>query len=353
VPDEERLLIVRLSAAGDVVHALPVARALRRARPDLRLHWLVEDRFAGLLRGNPDLEAVLELPRRAWRGTSLRRKAGDLRGLAGRLRGAGYAATLDLQGLTKSALAARLSGAPLRIGFAAGEGRRGVGGGRELSPWLNNRLVETAATHVVDRNLALLQPLGLADPAVAFPAPPPPDGRIADFLSRCDPQGRGVVALHPGAGWAAKRWPEDRWQALAAELAAATARPLVVTWGGPAEQKMAAGIVQRAGESCMMAPETDLPQLWSLLARAALCVGGDTGPLHMAAAAGVPCVALFGPTDGQRNGPYGAGHTVLQGRCANHPRCWRRRWRSRCRCLRTLEVEAVRAACIARLTESA
>ncbi|MFW5856800.1 MAG: glycosyltransferase family 9 protein [Planctomycetota bacterium] len=335
------VLLVRLGAVGDVIHALPVAHALRRALPGQRIAWAIHDRLAPLLDGNPDVDAVIRAPRRPWRGRTFGAGCSALGAVVSQLRTAACSAAIDLQGLTKSALVARISGARLRVGFDGSGGRSG----RELSPWLNNRLVRAGATHVVDRNLELLRGLGIDPPTPDgpewFPRPAPASETVDRFCAERGLEAGGFVALHPGAGWPAKEWPAARFLALLRGLPERIGAPVVVTWGGAEEEKSARSLVTEAGGIGMMAPATDLPELWDLLARAGICIAGDTGPLHMAAAAGTPCAALFGPTDGRRNGPYGPGHRVLQGRCERHPRCWRRRWRAACRCMERIPVEEV------------
>lgn len=338
----DRYLIIRMSSAGDVIHGLPVVRALKKARPDAEIAWLVEDRFADLLKGNPDLDEILILPRRAWREWSFAKRTGTVWKLLQKIRRNWYQTTLDLQCLSKSALAAWFSGAPRRVGFASPDGR-------EISTLLNNTLVSPSVTHVVERNLALLDPLGITADRAEFPAPPPPNERVTQFLGDSNLTPGDFVIINPGAGWPAKRWPLERFGNLAKELSQLTDKQVVITWGGDAEKKMALEIVASSPKNCMIAPETDLLELGSLLAQARLFIGCDTGPLHLAAAAGVKCIGLFGPTSGERNGPYGEGNTVLQGRCKNHPLCWKKRWRDKCRCMQEIQVAEVIAACRERL----
>ncbi|MFH0910879.1 MAG: glycosyltransferase family 9 protein, partial [Planctomycetota bacterium] len=286
------------------------------------------------------VDELIVIPRRAWSGWSLSRRLSELRSILERLKALAFDASLDLQGLAKSALAARLAGIPKRIGFGGREGK-------ELSRLLNNTLVtpEEAERHVVERNLALLRPLGMNGASVRFPRPSVESRVVKIFLARERLSRQGFAVMNPGGGWPAKRWPLERFCALAQGLEKDPGLRIVVAWGNQEEKKMAEAIVQSAPLSCMMAPETDLRELWALLAQGALFVGGDTGPLHMAAAAGVPTVALFGPTSGLRNGPYGAGHRMIQGRCANHPHCWKRRHREACTCMQSIAVEEVLEAC--------
>jgi ADP-heptose:LPS heptosyltransferase len=213
---------------------------------------------------------------------------------------------IDLQGLTKSAIAAWLSGAPTRIGFAGCDGR-------ELSSWLNNTLVNPLRTHVIDRNLELLGPLGIVPQDVRFGLPGFEEEAVAIGRFLCDRGlGAGFAVMNTGAGWASKRWPPEHYARVARHLGARHQIRSVVAWAGPDEQRWADEVVVGAGGFAQMAPRTSLGELAALVRRAEFFLGSDTGPMHLAAALGTPCIALHGPTSGRRNGPYGEEHIVLQ-----------------------------------------
>jgi lipopolysaccharide heptosyltransferase I len=297
-----RILIVRLSAIGDVLHGLPVLCALRAALPEAHLAWVVEGRASELLAGHPALDELIVVPR-GW----LKRPK-SVGSLWRRLRRR-FDVAIDVQGLTKSAIAARLSGAPLRIGFAAPAGR-------ELSPWLNNRLVVATATHVVDRNLELLAPLGIRSSGARFDLPErAEDAATAErILAELCP-GAAPALINPGAGWPSKLWPAERFAGVARHLGEVHRLPSLVVWAGAAERGWAEAIVAGSGGWARLAPATSLVELAALARRARLFVSSDTGPLHLAAAVGTPCVGLFGPMPAERNGPYGPGHIALQRVC--------------------------------------
>jgi lipopolysaccharide heptosyltransferase I len=297
-----RILIVRLSAVGDVIHGVPVLNALRDALPQALLAWVVEPRAADLLRGHKSLDELIVVPR-GW----LKSPAAVWR-LRRRLRAMHFDLTIDLQGLTRSAVAAWLSGAGRRIGFGGGAS------GRELGPWLNNQRVVSTACHVIDCNLQLLQPLGIESPAVRFDLPESPDDRAAAgrIIRQVKLEGRFAV-INPGAGWPSKRWPPDRFAAVAQHLGRRGV-PTIVVWGGQQEREWAEQIVAGSSGYGWLAPATSLTELAALARRASLFIACDTGPLHIAAAVGTPCVGLYGPVPGQRNGPYGPEHVVLQPR---------------------------------------
>ena len=307
----ERIALVKLSALGDVVHTLPVATALRAALPTARLAWIVERREAALLHGHPALDVVIEVDTRAWRRARGPAAAvGALRALAAlrrRLRVERFDVALDLQGLLKSGVITAATGASTRIGFGRGWSRETLSGlFTTVKVW-----PPPEAVHVVDQYLTLLEPLGIRRPAVTFAlqadagAEARMDGALA--AAGLKPRDR-LVVLNPGAGRPAKRWPVERFRDLARRLTSAMGASVLVVWG-PDEQEVARQI---AGDGIALAPPTDLHELIAVLRRASVVVAGDTGPLHIAAALGVPCVGLYGPTSARRNGPYGAGHRALQ-----------------------------------------
>jgi len=309
--------IVKLSALGDVVHALPVAAALRQLVPTARITWVVEQRQAPVLRGHPALDNLVVVDMHAWRTA---RRAGDLTRVAReigavrrRLRDARLDVVLDLQGNVKSGALTCATRAPLRIGFAARfcqEPLNAVFTNRHVAP-------PPSAAHVVDQCLALLAPLGARaeEAPVEFHLPydPVAEQEIEEFFgaSGLKPRDR-LVVLNPGASRARKRWPVERFAELATRLATDDAARVLVVWG-PGEESLARPIVDagRRGRT-VLAPATDLHALMSLLRRASVMVSADSGPLHLAAALGVACVGLFGPTSSVRNGPYGKGHRTVE-----------------------------------------
>lgn len=295
-----KVLIVRLSAVGDVIHGLPVLNALRESFPKAFLAWLVEERAAPLLRGHKALDELITLPR-GW----LRSPMAVWR-LRRRLQSLAPDVTIDVQGLTKSALAAWLSGAEWRIGFASPAGR-------ELSCWLNNDLVTPGARHVIDRNLELLRPLGITSPRVCFEVPEDPMSRsTAERMIRRLGLENRFALISPGAGWPSKLWPAERFAAVAVHLGQRWRVPSIVVWAGKQEHALARRVVTAARGYAWLAPATSLTELAALARRARLFVASDTGPLHLAAAVGTPCVGLFGPMPAERNGPYGSQHIALQ-----------------------------------------
>lgn len=329
---EPRILIVRLTAIGDVIHGLPVLCALREAMPNAFLGWVVEGRAGDLLDGHPALDALVRVPRRwlksprqVWR---LRRRLGGLR----------FDTTVDLQGLTKSGLAAWLSGAPRRIGKAGADAR-------ELSRWLNNELVPCGGNHVVDHYLDLLRPLGIESPAVRFELPErEEDGRMADrFLSAQGLTAGRFAVLNPGAGWPSKIWPAERYGDLARHLATTHGLASVAVWGGSDERPLAQAIVEASGGQARLAPATTMTELAALCRRAALFVGSDTGPMHLSVAVGTPAISLHGPSRAEWCGAYGPHNIRLQSSCP--PGAAYKRHGADDSAMRSISVETVAAAC--------
>lgn len=286
-----RILISRMSAIGDTILTMPVACALRKHFPDAHLAWVVEKKAAPMIRQHPMVDRVIELERgwfTSWRGIR------DVRKTLKPLR---FDVSIDCQGLTKSALAGWLSGAKTRIGYA---GKYGC----ELSRLLNNTLISPVFTHVTDRSLELLIPLGITSPAVNWMLPIPEAARNwASRWRRGIPTAR-LAVLNPGATTHSKMWEADRFGATARYLAVRYGYHSVVVWGNSQERAMGEQIVTHSEGTAVLAPDTDLHHLAALVARSDLFLSGDTGPLHMAVAVGTPTIGLYGATRPGDSGPY-------------------------------------------------
>jgi lipopolysaccharide heptosyltransferase I len=297
-----RILICRLSAIGDCIQTMPLAVALRDALPDAFIAWAVEGVAGTLIERHAAVDLALRLPRKFLRSPTA------VWGLTRVLKQQAFDIAIDPQGLTKSALVAWLSGARRRIGF-----ERPVA--REISTWLYTNRVASCQTHVVDRYLELLQPLGVTASVARFdfPADAAAECRMRAALAGLGVAG-GYAVVNPGAGWDSKLWPADRYAAVAIDLARSWGLGTVVVWAGDRERRWAEEIVRSSGGSAVMAPPTSLLELAAILRQARIFIGSDTGPLHMAAAVGTPCVGIYGPTQPARCGPYGQGHETLQAR---------------------------------------
>lgn len=301
------IVVIKLSAIGDVLHGVPTAVALRRAFPSARIGWAVEGRAADILAGHHAIDHLFRLPR-GW----LKSPRTVMR-LHRQLRWFGADVAIDLQGLLKSGVATLLSGARMRIGHARPASREHA--------WLAyTHPVKAGSAHVVERNCDLLAALGLAVPAPAFEMPrwPVSRDRMTAWLDSLRLPGPPVL-LNPGAGWESKRWPVERFSAVARALQRRHDQPTIVVWGGDAERALAERIAAESFGAALVAPETSLQDLGECCRLARLLISGDTGPLHLAAAVGTPCVGLFGPVPASRNGPYGTGHTCIEPPAALRP----------------------------------
>lgn len=324
------LLLIRTSALGDVVHCLPVLTALRRHLPEARIGWLVEDVFAPLLQGHPDLDEVVPVSLRRWRkrpGRAATRH--EVLAFLRRLRAFGADVALDLMGNHKAALLARLSGARRRIGLERAARRE-----PSSAVWINEP-VPARGEHAVEHALAVLEPLGVP------PGPPDFGGvKIPGEPGPAVPAAGRFALLHPGAGWGNKVYPPERWAAVARGLAARAGIETRVALSPSRQERELAERIAELSEGAAEPVEAGaLPTLVGLSRRADLVLGGDSGPTHLAHALGTLVVCVMGPTDPARHGPYGAPERALARRltCSY---CYRR-FSSTKACLLEIEPEEV------------
>jgi heptosyltransferase I len=311
----KRLLIVRLSAMGDVIHTLPAAQALREAFPQAEMGWLIEERWAELLcapgtlrRGprsaeRPLVDWVHTVKLKQWRRSLFSMStAQQIATVLNDVRSMHYDIAIDLQGAIRSAILARWSGAG--IAYGATETRE-----TPASLWYTRRLI-THGEHVVEQNVALVEAIAEKKMAVPRVELPRDDRSENDVAARLAQSGTGQFAiLNPGAGWGAKRWPAKRYGEVAARLAQHGLHSIVNY--GPGEQELARQ-VETASQGAARGMKISLSELIALTRRARLFIGGDTGPMHLAAALSVPVVAIFGPTNPARNGPFRTRSIVLR-----------------------------------------
>ncbi len=284
-----RILLVRLGALGDIVHAIPVAAALGRAFPAARIDWLVNERHREILDLVPVIDRRIVIP-------SVLRAVGELR----RSR---YDVAIDVQGLIKSAALARSSGAGRVIGFATSYLREPLARSfytDVYDPGCGGIHDPRETRHVVEMNLGLLQPLGVAAGVPEFPIAPV-DSAVARAVH--EQTGGGYALLNPGARWPNKRWPASRFGRVAAALRERYGLISIALWGD-GEQALAGQVVAHADGAAMASPPASIADLVALARGASVMVSGDTGPMHIAAAVGTPIVGIFGPTRPSRNGPW-------------------------------------------------
>jgi len=292
-----RFLIVRLGALGDVVHAIPVAAALRRAFPASRIDWLVSAKHREILDLVPVIDRRLVINDRggATDGTSLVAAVRELRRNH-------YDVAIDLQGLIKSAMLSRASGAPRVIGFSARYARERLARlfYTEAHDLGRGGLYNPAETrHVVEMNLDLLERLGVPAASAEFPIEEV-DSKVARWAM--SHTGGAYALLNPGAAWPNKRWPAERFAALATELRNRRGLMSVILWG-PGEEALAKKTIASSDGAAVISPQTTIADLVALARGAVVMVSGDTGPTHIAAAVGTPLVGIYGPTRPSRNGP--------------------------------------------------
>lgn len=318
-----RFLVIRLSSIGDIVNTLPAVAALGQAFPQSEITWAVEKRFAGLLQGNPYVYRTIELDTLGWRKRMA--SIATLRTVArasGELRHGGFDVAVDFQGLIKSALIARLSGAPERLGLA--------------EPWLKERLACTFYTdrakahgchHVIEENLALvgrvadrleggvaaaaIRSLGPAEWQFALPRRLDDELRVEEQLNEL--RARDFIIVNPGGGWITKRWAPESYAELIRRLEPEVPWHFLLT-GSAEEEPMMRQIIGWTGSRRATLFGSNLMEFIALARRARLFIGGDTGPLHLAAAVRTPIVAIYGPTDPARNGPFSPADVALSNR---------------------------------------
>lgn len=323
-----KILIVKPSSLGDIIHSLPVLYALKKRYPSADIHWVIAKGFEGILEGHPLIRKLWVIDKDTWkRVRRVHSSVSEIRRLAAGLRNERYDCVVDLQGLLRSAVIAKLTGSQLRIGFSdAREGawifyNRTVTGGKDI--------------HAVDRYLKIAAALGCDITDVRFPLPPPKPPAEVPVPGLIPGM---YVVMAPGARGAPKRWPAGRFGEVAAAL---PLRTIVIGSRGDAalgrEVEAASG-----GKALSIAGKTGLPALVEVIRQSSLMVCNDTGPMHIAAALGVPVVALFGPTNPAQTGPYGTLQRVIRAGSPCAP-CYRKGCKTM-ECMTMIKVKEVQKA---------
>ena len=330
-----RILMVRLSAIGDVVNSLPALTALRRRLPSAHIAWLVEDRAASVLEGHPFLDEIFVFERkrlvRSLKTPSLLcQTPSQVLGFRRRLRRTRFDLLLDFHGNLKSGLLGTLADARVRVGYDRRNSREGNFLFNDHHVSLRQERI-----HRVEKHLELLGALGIQPDEACYGLTVPPHARAfaEAYLRRIGQDSGPIVILHPGtsASGAHKRWPLEHFAALADRLVRhASARVLVTS--GPGEFDLACSVARQCASELSLPETPSLQHLTGLIERASVFVSADTGPMHLAAALHVPVVALFGPKDPVIYGPYGTASRILQagldcspcgGRRCDDPVCMR------------------------------
>ena len=306
-----KVLMIKVSALGDIIHTLPVAAYLRGCPEVSELHWLVEKPFAGFLNGQPLIDKIQCISTKEWRRQGVAASLQGVLATSRRLRREKYDLVLDLQGNSKSGMFTLFSGAPLRFGFNT----------QNVREWPNflatNRKItpEKSATHIIDKNLALATGAFPGGPPAPLQGPLLADShyliKVKKKLSTLRKDEDPLIIFHYGTTWETKLWSVESWIELARSLWKTKTISPLLTWGN--EEELEA--VKRIAAACpqtIVWPRGNLEELMALLKIADLVVGGDTGPIHIAAALGTPTISYYRATDHLRNGPRGGQHICIQ-----------------------------------------
>jgi heptosyltransferase-1 len=299
-------LIVRIGSLGDVVHAIPFAAALRNHFPHARIDWMVDPRYVELLDLVPIVDRRIPVDTRSMlRGGERTQLLRTLR----QLRRVRYDVAFDLQGLLKSAVLARATGARRVAGFTKDHLREPI-----ARLFYTEQIDAGGAAHVIDKNLALLDAAGVSDRRVRFPLRLPASPLVESIVARGV---EGFVLINPGAAWPNKRWPAERFGAVAAAIDRQYGFRSFVLWG-PGEELLAQAVANSSSGVAEVLPATTIAEIAGVARASRLMISGDTGPMHIAAAVGTPLVTLFGPTRPERNGPWAAHDIAISrvDRCA-------------------------------------
>lgn len=301
-----KILVVRLGSLGDVVHTVPAQQYLAKRYPDSEIHWLVEPPYDQLLAHVSNIDKIWKADTKRWRKNLT--SFSELKSLVRELRAEGFDLAFDFQGLVKSAILTRLTGAKRSIGYDRNRLRE------PLAAWFYTEPteIENGNRHHINYLLDLADPprfQGQACAEMPLAIPAEATNYIVEHLKLL--RAENPILLNPGAGWKTKRWPTERFAQLGRSIEERLGIPVIITYG-PAEQHLISSIQEQTRPSPLKAFPTDLLQLAALCRQSRLMVAGDTGPLHMAVALGLPTVAVLGPAFPWRTGPFNASDVVIQ-----------------------------------------
>lgn len=309
------ICILRLSSIGDVVHTLPVVSVLKEKYPSARITWIAEKGMSPLLKHHPEIDQLLLVDTKKWRKHPFALSTfKELFGFLRYIRHQEFDVALDFQGLFKSAVLARFSGAPRRIGMSRNDRKE------KWSAFLLNEFsVHTLdKNHIIEKNLAMLEQLSPIEGNQPLQFHIHPEEGASSYveqeLRKLDL--RDFVLVHPGGGWATKLWETDKFAQLVDMIYSDLNLPALILWG-PEERPLAEDIARKCISPAAVSFGTNLSELIALIRRARLLISGDSGPLHLASAAGIPVVGLYGPTDPLRNGPWNPHDSA----CTIHYKC--------------------------------
>jgi len=340
--DIRRILIIKPSAFGDVIHTLPLLKGIRDSFPQAHIAWLISPLWAEILLDNPYLDQIIPFPKDSW--NKMRRVAKTLReifSLISQIRQERFQLVIDVQGLLRSSLICLLSGAPYRVGFA---------NAREFSPLFYNLKVPVPDPdiHAVDRYLSLLTLFNRGAETIPIEfylnVSPTAEQRVESLLNRHQVgRSRRIFLINPGAKWPTKRWPTQYYARLIKAMRDRYEVDLILI-GSREDLSLAEEICHYAQIKLpILAGETSLLELIALMRRSSLLITNDSGPMHLANALGLPVVAIFGPTNPRRTGPYWGEYLVVRRQLPCMP-CYLKRCPDRHQCLLELEETEVLSA---------
>jgi lipopolysaccharide heptosyltransferase I len=339
-PNTKRFLVVKFGSLGDIVHCLPSVAQLRKAFPNAAIDWLIEQKNKTVVELSGLDVRLIPIDTYQWRNSPGIGSAKEIAEFVWALSTDGYDCSIDFQGLLKSAFFAYLSAAPMRIGWERDFLKESV------SRFFYTEVVKPKRIHIIDQQMELLKPLGI-DPDWDTMVPLKAPDRARSSVERKLNGLKQFVTINPGGGWTTKNWPPERYGELASRLMR-DGLPVAVTWG-PGDEVMVKKLVSIAGKEIVQIPTT-LEELVALCEKSRLFVGGDTGPMHFAAAVGTPIVAIFGPSSSDRNGPFRREDVVVERRlgcrpCYERDKCPLEHWQ----CMTEITVDHVYEACRKRL----
>ena len=311
----KKFLIIRTSSLGDIIHSLPFLSSLKKSFPTLEFFWLVNPSFSQILKNNPYLSGIV-----LWEKKNLWKLANELKKVS-------FDASFDLQGLFRSAIFPFFARIPHRWGRKETKEKVGI---------FYTETFHSSSSHIVDQYLDWVEFLG-AERIVEFPLPKEEkwEERAKHYFSST----RKKIIIIPGGGWENKRWPWEKYAKLA-HILSKKEFDIFIFWG-IGERDLADRIKRESLHKAEILPFLDIPGMVSFFKRADVIVGGDTGPLHLASALGVPVVGIYGPTDPERNGPYGKNKRIVSKSLPCSP-CWKRKCKEKnVACLEKIEVEEV------------
>lgn len=320
-----KILIVKPSSLGDIIHSLPFLNAVKTCLPKSEIHWIIAKGFEGILENHPMINKLWVIDKDSWKNIkNVKSTIQEIKALFKKLKQEKYDLAVDLQGLLRSGVITAATGATVRIGFR--EAREGS------SVFYTHKVAGGKNIHAVDRYLKIAESLGCNVADISFPLPSFERSLscIPDLSSLKD-----YIVIIPGARWKTKIWPPEKFGKLASLL---PIESIIV--GSKSDKAIADEIVSlSSGMASSLAGKTNLRELIAIISRANFIVSNDSGPMHIAAALNVPVFALFGPTDPFRTGPYGKGHTIIREDILCSP-CFRRSCDD-IRCMKDLSVGEV------------